>query len=217
MADPTRLVLIRHGETAANRALRYIGARDDALTDTGRAQAQQLAEALAVLPVAAVYTSPRSRARDTARPIAQRFGFDAVVADELRETAYGEWEGLSRSEVLERSSAWQRLLPAWEADATIAPPGGESIADMTERVVAYAEQLAARHAQQTIVIVSHVGPVKALIMATLGVGPEVARNTWLDQATISVVDWHVRRRSLRLFNSHAHLGWANALWMKPKR
>lgn len=216
MSQFTRLVLVRHGETAANRELRYIGTRDDALTDTGHAQAQLLAEALAVLPIAAVYSSPRSRARDTAQPIAQQLGLTVVVADELRETAYGEWEGMSRAEVLAHSPAWQRLLPAWEGDASVAPPGGESVVDMTKRVVACAELLAARHAQQTIIVVSHVGPVKALVAATLGVGPEVARNTWLDQATISVVDWHEHRRSLRLFNSHAHLGWGNALWMQRK-
>ncbi len=213
MMQATRFVLVRHGETAANREYRYIGSRDDELTERGQWQAQQLAEALAPLPIAAIYSSPRRRAHDTAQPLADRLGLEVVVTDQIRENAFGAWEGMSRPEVLAHSPAWTDRLHAWEANASIAPPGGESIATMAVRVSSFAESLLDCHAGQTIVFVAHVGPVKAMIAATLGVSPDVVRRMFLDSATISVVDWSHSKRLLRLFNSHAHLGWGAARWM----
>ena len=99
----TRLVLVRHGETNANREYRYIGARDDPLSEHGQAQALQLAEALAALPVAAVYSSPLQRAYNTALPIAARHGLGVQTLDDLRESNFGTWEGLSHAEVVARS------------------------------------------------------------------------------------------------------------------
>lgn len=210
----TRFILVRHGETAANREMRYIGSRDDVLTEKGQRQAQQLADALAPLPIAAIYSSPLCRARDTAHPLADRLALPVIVSDQIRESAFGAWEGMSRAEVLEHSAEWSAQLHAWEADTSVSPPGGESIAAMTARVTAFAESLLERHAGQTIVFVAHVGPVKAMIAATLGASPAVVQRMFLDSATISVVDWGETKRFLRLFNSHAHLGWTTARWMQ---
>lgn len=212
--EATRYILVRHGETAANRDYRYIGSRDDELTERGQWQAQRLVEALVPLSIAAIYSSPRRRARDTAQPLADQLGLEVVIADQIRENAFGAWEGMSRAEVLAHSQAWADHLHAWEADATLAPPGGESIAVMMARVSAFAESLLDHHAGQTIVVVAHVGPVKAMIATTLGTSPDVMRHTFLDSATISVVDWSHNKRILRLFNSHAHLGWTAARWME---
>jgi probable phosphoglycerate mutase len=184
------LILVRHGETAANREMRYIGSRDDELTERGHQQAQQVADALAALPLSAIYASPRRRTQATAQPIAARSGLPIVVADELRENAFGVWEGLSRAEVLAHSAEYATQLQDWEADPTIAPPGGESIAAMVARVEVFAADL------------------------TLGVAPGVVQRMFLDPATISVIDWTGAQRMLRLFNSHAHLGWSNARWME---
>lgn len=211
----TRLILVRHGETAANREMRYIGSRDDVLTERGVHQAQQLATALAALPIAAIYASPRLRARATAEPVARLLNLSVTLADELRESAFGAWEGMSRAEVLAHSAEYATQLHAWEVDPTIAPPGGESIAAMTERVAAFAQTVCERHPGQTVVLVSHVGPVKALIAATLGAAPGVVQRMFLDPATISVIEWMGEQRVLRLFNSHAHLGWTAARWMEP--
>jgi len=213
--NTTRFILVRHGETAANREMRYIGTRDDALTERGQAQARLLADALASLPIAAIYASPRQRARYTAQPLAEQIGVPVHVADDLRESAFGAWEGMTRAEVLEHSLLWAEQLRAWEADATIAPPDGESIAVMMARVAAFAERLRDQHADETVVFVAHVGPVKAMIAATLGTPPAVVQRMFLDPATISVVDWSAQMRVLRLFNSHAHLGWTDARWMHP--
>ena len=103
MPTITRLFLIRHGETLANREFRYIGTRDDALSSVGEKQATQLAEALANLPLDAVYSSPLQRAYQSARGIAIAHGLEVEVTDRLRECSFGVWEGLSRAEVLARS------------------------------------------------------------------------------------------------------------------
>src|SRR5256885_782745 len=89
----TRLILVRHGETVANREFRYIGRRDDALSERGVAQAKQLAEALAMLPIAAVYSSPLQRAYQTALPIAAGHGLEVRKADDLCEGDFGLGQG----------------------------------------------------------------------------------------------------------------------------
>lgn len=210
----TRLFLIRHGETLANREFRFIGTRDDALSETGERQAAQLAAALAPLPIAAIYSSPLQRARATAAAIAAPRQLEVQIASELRENDFGVWEGLSRAEVLARSEEEARLLRVWERDPALSPPGGESFAATQQRAYAYVEQLAEKHAGQTIALVSHVGPIKGLLAAALEMPASVSFRVFLDPATISVVDWQADGRALvRLVNSHAHLGWTEARWM----
>jgi probable phosphoglycerate mutase len=129
------------------------------------------------------------------------------VRSDLREGDFGAWELLTRAEVLARDA---RHLAAWEAGADIAPPEGESLAEIGVRVVACAEALALRHAGETIALVSHVGPIKALVCAALELPPAGAMRLWLDPASISIVDWRYTRAEraaglLRAFNAVAHL------------
>jgi broad specificity phosphatase PhoE len=208
----TRLLLVRHGETLANREFRYIGARDDLLSESGKEQAERLAGALSIFPVAAVYSSPLQRAYATALPIAAQQHRDVQVLSELAEGRFGVWEGLSRAEVLARSPLDEQQLRAWEADPTQAPPEGESFADVQARIKTLVEQLAGIHPDQTIILVSHVGPIKVLLCSALGAPLTSMFNIFLDPATISVVDWRVPRPVVRLLNSHAHLGWEQARW-----
>ena len=210
----TRLLLVRHGETVANREYRYIGVMDEPLSTQGQSQATQLAGALAVLPVAAVYSSPLQRAYNTALPVAVQHGLDVQTVDDLRECNFGAWEGLSRTEVIARSPEDAQRLHAWEQNASIAPPGGESFEAMQERVCTAVERLAQSHPDQAIVLVSHVGPIKVLLCAALGAPLSSAFRIFLDPATISVVDWRqAAPATVRLVNSHAHLGWQQARWM----
>jgi probable phosphoglycerate mutase len=212
---PTRLILVRHGETLANRAFRYIGISDEPLSEHGQKQAEQLAEALAFLPVAAVYSSPLQRAYQTALPIAARHRLEAQKLDALSELNFGSWEGRTRAEVLASGDEATSQLHAWERDATVAPPGGESFAEMQQRVCTAVEQLAAAHPDQTIVLVSHVGPIKVLLCAAMGAPISSAFRIFLDPATISVIDWSDQEHAIvRLVNSHAHLGWQEARWMQ---
>src|SRR5713101_9888049 len=118
----------------ANREYRYIGTRDDPLSILGQTQATQLAEALSVLSIAAVYSSPLQRTYDTALPIATRHSLEVQRVDNLRECDFGTWEGLSRAEAMARSPEDARRLLDWERDASIAPPDGESFEALQERV-----------------------------------------------------------------------------------
>ncbi len=196
----TRLLLIRHGEAAGNAELRFLGTTDAPLTARGRAQALALAEACRALPLAAIYTSPLQRARAVADLLAAPPDRLAIVVPDLREQDYGAWENHTRAEVQTDDPA---ALAAWERDVGSAPPGGESLVAVAARVVPAVAALAARHAGQTVALVAHVGPIKALICAVLGLPPEGARRMWLDPAGISLIEWDSAsgRGVLRLFNA----------------
>lgn len=208
-SPPLRLFLVRHGEVPANRELRYVGSRDEPLADSGLKQAEGLADSLAPLPVSAVYASPLRRAEQTGRRIAEAREVPLLLEARLREQAFGEWEGLTRAEVLERDR--DRLL-SWEADLATAPPGGESLESVQGRVLSLVDDLARERPGEWIALVSHVGPIKALLCAALGAPLATVRRMFLDPGTLSVVDWG-ERPVVRLFNAQAHLGWGGARWM----
>ena len=208
----TRFFLVRHAEAIANTEMRYLGSQDDPLTERGVRQAQRLGEALAPLPIARVYTSPLVRARDTAAQIARGRGLSFIADSRLREGSFGDWEGLSRSEVMARSPQDAKILASWESDPSGSPPNGESFKDIQARILAFVEELRDGSKGQWTVLVSHVGPIKALLAAAIGAPSNVGRRLFLDPATISVVDWGAPP-VVRLFNSHAHLGWQAAKWM----
>ena len=206
-SQPTRFVLVRHGEASGNRELRYLGTTDVPLTERGQAQALQLAEAVRPFGIDAIYTSPLRRAADTAARIASALDLTTQVEADLREEDFGAWENLTRAEVLARQP---NALAAWEAGAEVAPPGGESLAQVRARLIACADRLAARHPGQTLALVSHVGPIKALVCAALDLPPRGAQRMWLDPASVCVVDWRrddagAGSGMLRVFNSVAHL------------
>jgi ribonuclease H / adenosylcobalamin/alpha-ribazole phosphatase len=207
-----RLFLIRHGETADNRQMRYLGTRDEPLTENGLRQARHAAEALAQLPIKLVLSSPLRRAADTAARIQDSCGIELRVDTRLAEGSFGSWEGLTHDEVLGLGSRDAKWLERWETDASCAPPGGESIESIQTRVVALVEELTNEFSNLSIVLVSHVGPIKALLSAVLEIPLQASRRLFLDPGSISVVEWG-DHPLLRLFNSHAHLGWASARWM----
>ncbi|GCE27125.1 hypothetical protein KDA_26090 [Dictyobacter alpinus] len=210
---PTRLLLVRHGETLANREFRYIGTRDDTLSERGVMQAQRLAQTLAPLSIGAVYSSPLRRASQTAQAIAAQQQLTVQHLDGLREGNFGNWEGLSRAEVLARSAEDARQLQAWEQDPTQAPPDGESFMHVQQRVVAEIVRLVQKHPGQTLVLVSHVGPIKVLLCYALQSPLTTLFRIFLDPATISVIDWK-KEPLVRLVNSHAHPGWEEARWLQ---
>lgn len=205
-----RLFLARHGETLGNREMRYLGSVDQPLAPSGLEQAERLAEALAPLPLTAVYASPLRRAADTGSRIAAARGLDLRIETRLREQCFGAWEGLTRNEVLERD---RELLLRWEADLGTAPPGGEALSSVQERMLAVVEDFRREHAGSWIALVSHVGPIKALLCAALGAPLATARHLFLDPGTLTVIDWG-ERPVVRLFNAHGHLGWEAARWMR---
>lgn len=208
--SPLRLFLVRHGETVSNREMRYLGSSDEPLAESGLLQAGRLAAALAPLPIRAVYASPLRRAADTASRVAAARHLPLRLEPRLREQCFGAWEGLTRAEIL--AGAGREELLRWETDLGLSPPGGESLAAVQERVLELVADLGREHAGDWIALVSHVGPIKALLCAALAVPLAAARRMFLDPGTLCVVDWG-ERPVVRLFNSHGHLGWEAARWM----
>ncbi len=207
-----RFFLVRHGETAQNTQMRYVGFRDEPLTRNGRKQARRTATALSKLPVRIIYSSPLRRTLDTAIHIQAACGAEIRVDSRITEGSFGDWEGLTREEVLARGRRDAELLARWESDPASAPPGGESIISIQTRVISLMDELGKEFTGSSVVIVSHVGPIKALLAAVLDMPLQSTRRLFLDPCTISVVEWG-DRPFLRLFNSHAHLGWPSARWM----
>lgn len=206
-----RLFLVRHGETADNVEMRYLGRRDEPLTESGIHQAEKTADALASFPVRTIYTSPLKRTADTAARIRDACGAAVYADSRLIEGSFGRWEGLSRAEVIKSGSRDADFLARWESDACAAPPGGESLKEIQVRVLSLVEELIENELQFPVVLVSHVGPIKAVLASALDIPLESTRRLFLDPCSISVLDWG-ERPLLRLFNSHAHLGWETPRW-----
>ena len=207
-----RIYLVRHGETADNAQMRYVGIRDEPLTSNGKKQARRAAKALSELPVRIIFSSPLRRAADTAVHIQAACGAELRLDSRLTEGSFGRWEGLTRAEVLQLGPQDAEMLARWESDSACSPAGGESIESIQTRVVSMMDELKREFLGSSVVIVSHVGPIKALLAAILDIPLQSTRRLFLDPATISVVEWG-EHPVLRLFNSHAHLGWASARWM----
>lgn len=148
----TTLLLVRHGETDWNRDGRVQGHSDVPLNETGQAQAEALAEELRDEPVGAIYSSDLCRALDTAEAVAVRVGRAVEALPGLREKHFGTWEGLTREEILAR-------FP----DAVAGRWGdGETREQMDVRVLATLEAIAARHDDETVVVVTHGGPLRTV-------------------------------------------------------
>ena len=197
----------------ANRRFHYLGRRDDELNTTGLEQARALAVALGEVPFGAVISSPQLRALETARAIAAPAGVDIGVDSRLVELDFGTWEGRSRAEVMSSGEENRRVLAEWEGNPAMATPGGESLVDVQTRVVELADDLSRLWPAETVVLVSHMGPIKVLLCAALGLPLQSAGRIFLDPATVSVVEWG-ERPLIRLVNSHAHLGFAGARWLR---
>ncbi len=208
-----RLVIVRHGQVEANVDRRYLGLRDDPLTPLGLEQARAVGTMLRGVPLAAVYSSPLRRAFATASEIAAVQALEVIADGRLREMAFGDWEGMSRAELASRSAGDAGRLARWEDDPTRPPPGGESLELVQRRVLDLVDELARQRAGSAVALVSHVGPIKALVCSLLGMPLAASRRVYVDPASVSVVDWGTAP-VLRLFNSHAHLGWENARWVK---
>jgi broad specificity phosphatase PhoE len=207
-----RFFLVRHGETAENVHMRYLGVRDEPLTEKGLWQARRAAEALSQLPVRIVVTSPMRRARDTAARIREACGVECRSDFRLAEGSFGRWEGLTRDEVLKRGNPDSEMLLRWESDPSFPPPEGESIEQIQRRVLSLVRGLTEEFPGCSVVLVSHVGPIKALMAGALEIPLQASRWFFLDPGTISMVEWG-KHPVLRLFNSHSHLGWSSARWM----
>ncbi|MER6781766.1 MULTISPECIES: bifunctional RNase H/acid phosphatase [unclassified Streptomyces] len=207
MGTPATFVLLRHGETALTPQKRFSGSggTDPELSGAGRRQASAVAEALAARgTVQTIVSSPLRRCRETAQAVADRLGLTVTVEEGLREVDFGAWEGLTFGEVRER---FPDDLQAWLDSPKAAPTGGgESFAAATRRISATRDRLLAAHAGRTVLLVTHVTPVKILVRLALGAPPEALFKMELSAASLSAVAYYADgNASVRLLNDTSHL------------
>jgi ribonuclease H / adenosylcobalamin/alpha-ribazole phosphatase len=201
--QPAVTVLLRHGQTPMSVQKRYAGTSDVPLTEAGVRQAQAAAGRLAAAGIGVIVTSPLLRAVRTAQEVAGATGVPVVTDEGFRETDFGAWEGLTFGEVMER---WPEEMAAWLADPEVAPPGGESFAEVSKRVTDALHRVLAGREGQTILIVSHVTPIKTLVAQALLAPPPALYRMHLDVAALCEIDWYADGPAvLRSFNDTAHL------------
>ncbi|MFI5755554.1 bifunctional RNase H/acid phosphatase [Streptomyces sp. NPDC051569] len=207
LGTPATFVLLRHGETALTPEKRFSGSggSDPELSAVGRRQAEAVAASLAARgTVQEIVSSPLRRCRETAEAVAARLGLGVSVEEGLRETDFGAWEGLSFAEVRER---YADDLNAWLASPAAAPTGGgESFATVGRRVADVRDRLLERYAGRTVLLVTHVTPVKTLVRLALGAPPESLFRMELSAASLSAVAYYADgNASVRLLNDTSHL------------
>ncbi|MCW2876105.1 MAG: Fructose-2 6-bisphosphatase-like protein [Sphaerisporangium sp.] len=201
----TSLLLLRHGETPFSVDRRFSGIGDPDLTPSGVAQAEAAAVRLSRKPyeIDVIVSSPLRRARRTAEAVAARTGLKVAVDDGLREVDFGEWEGQTFTEIQRR---WPGELAAWLADPAVAPPGGESFEQAALRVGDARDRVLFDHKGKTVLVVSHVSPIKLLLRLALLAPPAALYRMHLDVASLSAVDYFADGPELvRALNDTSHL------------
>lgn len=202
-SERTRIILVRHGQTAWNRDDRFRGRSEIELTDLGQRQAEAIAEQLAAAPVTAIYSSPLRRAVQTAARIAARHNLEVRVEDGLVDVDYGAWVGLSAAEAAARyPDAWQLWL---HRPQDLCFPEGECLRDVRRRAVAAVEALARRHRGETVVMVSHRVVCLLLVCHSLGLNESHLWRVDYDVAAISHLEVQNGRLTAFCLNDTCHL------------
>src|SRR4051794_655460 len=201
---PVHAYLLRHGETPLSTERRFSGRGDPELTEKGWAQARAAAARFSGRDITAVVASPLRRAAQTASAVAEAVGGVVVTDDDLVETDFGDWEGHTWAEI---QSEWPDALAAWLADPAAAPPGGESFTAVFARVARARERLAAAYGGGTIVVVSHVTPIKSLLRDALDAPAQAVYRMHLEPASLCAIDWYEGSAGVvKLMNDTSHLG-----------
>lgn len=182
-----RLLLIRHAEPSEEAHGRCYGSLDIGLSSRGQLRARLLARTLERVPLVAVYTSPRTRALETAQPLAALHGLPATVDEALREIDFGDFEGRSYDEI---RLAAPDLYRAWmETPTHVHFPGGESYQLLRRRALAAMHAIRSRHAGETAAIVSHGGILRALLADCLAMADDAVFRLDQSYGGLSVIDW----------------------------
>jgi probable phosphoglycerate mutase len=199
-----RLILVRHGETDSNKASLALGREDVELNETGRWQAQRLAEALECKPLAAVYSSPLRRALVTAQAIAERHGLPVELDEGLIEMEIGEMEGLTFQQVRER---YPQFLQVWLGGrAAYEPmPGGERLLDVQERAWGAIERICSAWSLETVAVVTHNFVLLTILCRVLGLELADFRRLRHNVAAVSVVQVQDGRMTVLSLNDTCHL------------
>ncbi|MFE5284803.1 bifunctional RNase H/acid phosphatase [Nocardia sp. NPDC056611] len=201
---PTRLLLLRHGQTELSVERRYSGRGNPPLTELGRQQAANAAAMLARKGgIEAIVCSPLGRARETAEAAGKALGLPVRVLEGLTETDFGAWEGMTFLEAREQDP---ELHGQWLGDPSIPAPGGESFDQVRERVESVRRDLVALYPGANVLVVSHVTPIKTLLQLALGVGPSLLYRLHLDLASLSIAEFYPDGgSSVRLVNDTSYL------------
>ncbi len=207
LGRPTRLLLLRHGVTPLTLEKRFAGIGDPPLTDDGRAQARRAAARLRADarygPIDAIVASPLQRTLATAQAVADAVGLPVTPEPGVREIDFGLLEGLTFAEAHERYPA---ELSAFLGSSEVAPPGGETLGALAHRAGQARDRLLERHPRQTVLVVTHVTPIKALVCAALGAPLSAVNRMELAAASLSVIDYYDDGLSnVRCVNDTAHL------------
>jgi len=203
--EVSRLLLLRHGQTALSVEKRYSGLGDPALTELGERQAEAAAARMRHRGgIDAILTSPLRRARQTAEAVGKAVDVPVEVRAGLIETDFGAWEGLTFVEARERDP---ELFARWLGSSSVAPPEGESFDAAGLRVNAALGEIVAEFGGRTVLLVSHVTPIKLILQTALGVGTSILYRLHLDLACLSVADFFGDgNATVRLVNDTSHLG-----------
>ncbi len=224
-SKPTTVLLLRHGETPWSTERRFAGSSDIPLTPAGERQAADAAQRLAarapgtlaagaatgrwggqsVVPgeITAIVASPLLRTQQTAAAVSAATGLPVATDPGWAEVDFGHWEGLTRAVTIDR---WAAELAAWDADTAVAPPGGESFDTATGRVLRALDALLAAHPGECVLVVSHVTPIKIVLMHALLAGSTMLRRLYLGVAGLCETDWFPDGTGLvRTVNDTAHL------------
>ncbi|HEX2073967.1 MAG TPA: bifunctional RNase H/acid phosphatase [Geodermatophilus sp.] len=195
--------LLRHGRTEHTPERRYSGRNDLPLSATGRAEAEAAAVRAKELGIDVVVASPLRRTRETAEIVAGALALPVRFDDDLVELDFGELEGLTAEEAL---LAHPLAARRFAADVTVRAPGGESVADVSARVARARDRILREHAGRTVLVVSHVTPIKLMLAAGLGVADDVVHRVFLEAGSLCTVAWSSDGRSaVRLVNDTSHL------------
>ena len=187
------LLIVRHGRTVANASGLLQGRVDNPLDAVGRQQAQEISLALGTVDI--VVSSPLQRARETAEPL----GLPLRLDERWIELDYGEWDELPITEVT--ADQWTQ----WRSDSTFAPPGGESLAELDQRVAEACNDLLAEAAELNVAVFTHVSPIKSAMAWALGVEEQISWRLQVGQAQISRIAVREGRPLLTSFNETSHL------------
>ena len=199
----SRIILVRHGQTEWNRVVRFRGVIDVPLNETGLAQARATGRRLASSPVAAVYSSPLSRARQTAEAIAAPHGLQVASHQGLNDMSFGTWGGLSPEEARKLSPD---LAPRWFTEPhLVRPPGGGTLEEVRARVTLTVQEIATRHENETAVLVAHQLVNRVLCCALIGLDNSHFWRIGQDPCCVSIFDYHDGRFDVVTLNDTCHL------------
>jgi broad specificity phosphatase PhoE/ribonuclease HI len=198
---PTQFIFLRHGETPHTAEKRFSGSGGDnpGLNETGEAQARAAASYLSTIGgVDAVVSSPMRRTQQTAGIVAESLGLEVAVADAWQECSFGDWDGYTFAEVQQK---WPEALNAWMDSTAVAPPGGESFEMCARRVGSARDSVLSSYPGKTVVVVTHVTPIKLMVQSVLQAPMSSLFRMELKPASITEIHWYADGlSSLKGFN-----------------